>query len=405
MDSVINFKGIGNNNDDLNISEIDLTMENDDSLEVLDTSKRESTEYNDKTENNKININALSSNVDFGPLKQYIASDDIVDVSYSNDGKLLLKSVSKGTYVIKDDLINDLLIEKIAVQCSKFLNIRFDIEHPLFLFENNHFKIEFIHKSISSNGIMAYIHKITNGIELNKEKMIENEYINKEIHNLLVHCVEGNCNIIVCGKPGSGKTELVKYLASYINKQNKIITVENILELRLNKVLKNHNIISLKSNSSAGYYNLYKMCQNLNPNWFIFSEIKDSDTALTLYDSIISGYNVLSTMHCDRLTSIPNIINSYISSKGNNEKHIKNICRFLNLGVMIRERYLKDEKNFVREVCEICEFYVDENNEAKYNLIYKKNTNGTETFNPISKYMLDYLEYQGVDMKKLKNGE
>ena len=39
-------------------------------------------------------------------------------------------------------------------------------------------------------------------------------------------CVEGHTNIIVAGETGSGKTELVKYLASKTKENEKIIKTE-----------------------------------------------------------------------------------------------------------------------------------------------------------------------------------
>ncbi|UKI29058.1 MAG: CpaF/VirB11 family protein [Clostridium sp.] len=39
-------------------------------------------------------------------------------------------------------------------------------------------------------------------------------------------CVEGHCNIIVSGETGSGKTELVKYLASHTKENEKIIQLK-----------------------------------------------------------------------------------------------------------------------------------------------------------------------------------
>ena len=53
----------------------------------------------------------------------------------------------------------------------------------------------------------------------------------------------------------------------------------------------------------------------------------------------------------------------------------------------------------MREVCEVCEFYVDQNNEPKSNIIYRKNIDGTEVINSPSSYLIDYLEGQGIDIK------
>ena len=38
--------------------------------------------------------------MDFGPLNEYLENDDVTDVSYSNNGQVWLKTLSKGIYRI-----------------------------------------------------------------------------------------------------------------------------------------------------------------------------------------------------------------------------------------------------------------------------------------------------------------
>ena len=43
-------------------------------------------------------IEEMFTQVDFGPLKQFLDNDDITDISYSNGGQVWLKSLSQGVY-------------------------------------------------------------------------------------------------------------------------------------------------------------------------------------------------------------------------------------------------------------------------------------------------------------------
>ena len=54
----------------------------------------------------------------------------------------------------------------------------------------------------------------------------------------------------------------------------------------------------------------------------------------------------------------------------------------------------------IREIAEIKEFDVTDNNEAKYNTIFKKTPDGKITKKNPSKYLYDYLEAQGVILDK-----
>src|SRR5690554_6557185 len=157
---------------------------------------------------------SMFNNIDFGPLKEYMDNDDITDVSYSNNGQIWLKSLSQGIYRVENPNVNNALIEKIAFQCSNVMGKTFNMAHPFLDAEGSELRLNFIHDSIARNGIAVVFRKTPAKIRLVKEKILDEKYITLDIHNFLEKCVQGHCNIMVCGETGSGKTELVKYLAS-----------------------------------------------------------------------------------------------------------------------------------------------------------------------------------------------
>jgi len=65
-----------------------------------------------------------------------------------------------------------------------------------------------------------------------------------------------------------------------------------------------------------------------------------------------------------------------------------------------REYTDKETHKFIREIAEVTEFYVDEDNNAKSNTIYRKTAEGTVNRKNPSKYLIDYLEVQGVYLPK-----
>ena len=76
------------------------------------------------------------------------------------------------------------------------------------------------------------------------------------------------------------------------------------------------------------------------------------------------------------------------------------IYRYIQLGVHVRARYEKGSGKFMREVCEVTEFFVNDKNEPESNTLYRKNIDGTTVINPPSSHLIDYLEAQGVDLTK-----
>ena len=343
----------------------------------------------------EIDIN-LFSNIDFGPLKQYLDDDNITDMSYSNKGQLWLKSLDKGVFRVDNPGINDTLMEKIAFQCANIMGKTFNMASPFLDSESSELRMNFVHDSIARNGIAAVFRKTPAKIRLKKEKIIEDKYVTENIHDFLIDCVKGHCNIIVAGETGSGKTELVKYLASHTAENEKLITIEDTLELHLDRIFPQRDIVAMKTNNVASYTDVLVTCMRQNPKWILLSEVRSAEAVTAVRNSISSGHNILSTIHADKAHNIPHRLYSLLESNIDVEQFMTTIYRYIQLGVYVRARY--ENGHFMREVCEVCEFYVTEDNKPEYNIIYQKNIDGTAITHEPSKYLKSYLEINGVTL-------
>ena len=334
--------------------------------------------------------------MDFGALQQYLDNDDVTDISYSNGGQLWLKTLSHGIFRVENQLIDNNFMEKLAFQCSNVVGHSFNAAHPFLDSESAELRMNFIHDSIARNGIACVIRKTPAKIRLEHDKIIEQKYITEDVHDLLIHCVHGHCNIIVSGETGSGKTEFVKYLAAHTYENEKLITIEDTLELHLDRIYPHRDIVAMKTNNVASYTDVLVSCMRQNPKWILLSEVRSAEAVLAARNSISSGHYILSTIHADRATSIPNRMYSLLETNQEIDQFLRSIYRYIQIGVYIRGYQDKVTKNFVREIAEVCEFYVTEENEAKYNIIYQKTPAGKVTKRAPSKYLISYLEAQGV---------
>ncbi len=334
--------------------------------------------------------------VDFGPIKPLLANDDITDISYSNNGQVWLKTLSKGVYRIENTGIDNTLIEKIAFQCANSMGKSFNMANPFLDAESDELRMNFVHDSIARNGIALLIRKTPAKIRLQKDKIIAEDYIRLDIHDFLLKCVEGHCNILVSGETGSGKTEFVKYLAAHTKENEKIITIEDTLELHLDKIFPKRDIIAMKTNNIASYSDVLVTCMRQNPRWILLSEVRSAEAVMAVRNSISSGHNILSTIHSDKASSIPSRLYSLLETNQDIDQFLKSIHRYVQLGVHIKGYYSKEYQRYHREVSEVVEFYVDDENNAQTNVIYKKKPNGKITLKNPTKYLLGYLESQGV---------
>jgi len=344
--------------------------------------------------------------VDFGPLQEYLDNDDVTDISYSNGGQLWLKTLSHGIFRIENPLVNNIFMEKLAFQCSNVVGHSFNAAHPFLDSESAELRMNFVHDSIARNGIACVIRKTPAKIRLEKDKLLEQKYVTEDIHDLLIKGVEGHCNIIVCGETGSGKTEFVKYLASHTKENEKLITIEDTLELHLDRIYPTRDIVAMKTNNVASYSDVLVTCMRQNPKWILLSEVRSAEAVMAVRNSISSGHYILSTIHADRAISIPNRMYSLLETNQDIAQFLKSIYRYIQLGVYIRGYQDKVTRRFVREIAEVCEFYVTQDNEAKYNILYRKFPDGKIQKNNPSSYLIDYLEAQGVELpENLKNIE
>ena len=240
--------------------------------------------------------------VDFGPLKQFLDNDDVTDISYSNGGQVWLKSLSQGVYRVENTGINNPLMEKIAFQCANSMGKSFNMANPFLDAESAELRMNFVHESIATNGIACLIRKTPAKIRLNKDKLMSEQYITEQMHDFLIKCVEGHCNIMVAGETGSGKTEFVKYLASHTKTNEKIITIEDTLELHLDKIFPQRDIVAMKTNNIASYSEVLVTCMRQNPKWILLSEVRSAEAVTATRNSISSGHYILSTIHADSST-------------------------------------------------------------------------------------------------------
>lgn len=336
--------------------------------------------------------------VDFGPIQEYLDNDDVTDISYSNGGQVWLKTLSKGVYRVENPAVNNAFVEKMAFQCANSMGKAFNMANPFLDAESVELRMNFVHESIARNGIAVLIRKTPAKIRLEKEKILEEDYIRLDIHDFILKCVEGHCNILVSGETGSGKTEFVKYMAAHTKFNEKIITIEDTLELHLDRIFPQRDIVAMKTNNIASYADVLVTCMRQNPRWILLSEVRSAEAVMAVRDSISSGHNILSTIHADKAESIPSRLYSLLESSIDMDQFLRSIHRYVQLGVHIKGYYSPELKRFKREVAEVVEFYVDDKNQVGHQLIYKKTPDGNVTINNPTKYLLSYLESQGISM-------
>ena len=344
---------------------------------------------------------SIFDKLDFGLFKPLLDDDDITDISYCNHGQIWVRSLTDGSKRVEIEGLNDAFVEKLAFQCSNVMGTTFNNAKPFLDAESTELRLNFVHESIATNGIAAVIRKTPAKIRLNREKLLSEDYFTANIHDILMKCVEGHCNIMVSGETGSGKTEFVKYLASHTKENEKIITIEDTLELHLDKIFPHRDIVAMKTNNVASYSEVLVTCMRQNPKWILLSEVRSAEAVTAVRNSISSGHNILSTIHADKASAIPYRMYSLLESDIDVDQFLNTIYRYIQLGVHIKAYYSKEYGKFHREVDEVVEFYVDDDNKPQTHILYQKTFGKAPVQNMPSDHLREYLENQNIFIDNL----
>lgn len=339
--------------------------------------------------------------LDFGPLRPLLDNDDITDISFDNNGQIWVRSLTQGSLRVEVQGLTPEFVEKLAFQCSNVMGTTFNNAKPFLDAESAELRLNFVHPSIATNGIAMVIRKTPAKIRLEKEKLIKDDYFTQDIHDILIKCVEGHCNVIVCGETGSGKTEFVKYLASHTRTEEKIITIEDTLELHLDRIFPQRDIVAMKTNNVASYTDVLVTCMRQNPKWILLSEVRSAEAVSAVRNSISSGHNILSTIHADKASAIPYRLYSLMETDLEVDQFLNTIYRYIQLGVHIKAYYSKEKGKFHREVDEVVEFYVDEDNKPQSRIIYQKLFGQEPVLRKPSPHLIEYLENQNIDISAI----
>ena len=339
--------------------------------------------------------------LDFGAFRPLLDNDDITDISYSNGGQIWIRSLTQGSLRVEIEGATPEFVEKLAFQCSNVMGTTFNNAKPFLDAESAELRMNFVHQSIATNGIALVIRKTPAKIRLEKDKLIKDDYFTKDVHDLLINCVQGHCNVMVAGETGSGKTEFVKYLASHTKTSEKIITIEDTLELHLDRIFPQRDIVSMKTNNVASYSDVLVTCMRQNPKWILLSEVRSAEAVSAVRNSISSGHNILSTIHADKASAIPYRLYSLMETDLDVHQFLSTIYRYIQLGVHIKAYYSKERGKFHRELDEVCEFYVDDDNVPQSRIIYQKIFGRNPVMRKPSKHLLQFLENQNIDVSAI----
>ena len=170
-------------------------------------------------------------------------------------------------------------------------------------------------------------------------------------------CVLAKLNIIICGGTGSGKTTLLNVLSSFIEPDERIITIEDAAELRL----KQNHVISLETRltnyEGEGEVTIRDLVRNslrMRPDRIIVGEVRGKE-AFDMLQAMNTGHNgSLTTIHANSPIDALNRLETLILMAGM-EIPIKAIREYIEnaIDIVVQVERLSDGKRKVTNISEV----------------------------------------------------
>lgn len=332
---------------------------------------------------------------DFGPLTPYIEDENVTDINY-NGKTLWIDHLIQGRYPVSFD--EEEFIKQFCFKMANYVNCSFNLSSPLIEAETKDLRISILHESIARSGHSISIRKTPAILRLNRKKMIKEKYATAEIIDFLETIVSHHCNILVSGLPGSGKTELIKFLTQFIPDNERIITIEDTLELRAHNIYEEKDCVAMRVNSQFTYVDAIKASLRQRPNWILVSEVR-SHEVVHLLESVSTGTHLMSTVHAYDATKIPQrILHMFPDVEITNESLLNTIHENLDFGIHIESTI--NEEGVKRRIAQIVAYDV-ENHHPTIQTIFDGNQLNLENLPPKILFKLKTNEKKAT-RKKVK---
>ncbi len=137
---------------------------------------------------------------------------------------------------------------------------------------------------------------------LSIERLVEMGALTKAMATFLRSCVRAKTNIVVCGGAGTGKTTLLNGLSSFIPESERVITIEDAAELRLQQphvVALETRPANVEGAGAVGMRELVRNALRMRPDRIVVGEVRGGE-AFDMLQAMNTGHRgSMSTVHAN----------------------------------------------------------------------------------------------------------
>ena len=241
----------------------------------------------------------------YGPITDLLEDDTVTEIMVNSPKDIYVEIDGK---IVKDEsvsFINDTHIIRTIQRMVQPLGKTIDAANPMVdarLRDGS--RLNAIIPPLSLKGPVVTIRKFAKNLD-GIEDLLRKGTLTNDMALFLDACVKAKLNIIISGGTGTGKTTLLNILSSFIDNSERIVTIEDAAELKLNQ----QHVISLETRSvnyeGEGEITMRDLVRNslrMRPDRIIVGEVRGKE-AFDMLQAMNTGHEgSITTLHSNSVT-------------------------------------------------------------------------------------------------------
>lgn len=250
----------------------------------------------------------------FGPLEQFLYDEEITDILVNGPKQIYIEK--HGRIELTDVSFSDEKhLMRVITKIGSSVGRRIDESVPMLdarLPDGS--RVNAIIPPLALDGPMVSIRRF-GAIPLDIRKLIELKSITKEMGFFLEVCVRCKTNILISGGTGTGKTTLLNALSHWIPPGERVVTIEDAAELKLQRehvVRLETRPPNIEGKGEVTQRDLVRNSLRMRPDRIIVGEVRGGET-LDMLQAMNTGHEgSMTTVHAnsprDALRRLENMV-------------------------------------------------------------------------------------------------
>lgn len=296
----------------------------------------------------------------YGPISELLKDPDITEIMVNDTDEVYIELNGR---VVKDDSVSFINHDHIIRTIQRMiqpLGRTIDTATPMVdarLIDGS--RLNAVIPPLSLRGPVLTIRKFKPELA-NIDDFLRNGTLTPYMARFLEACVQAKLNIIICGGTGGGKTTLLNVLSSFIGEEERIITIEDAAELKLEQ----EHVISLETRltnyEGQGEITIRDLVINslrMRPDRIIVGEVRGKE-AFDMLQAMNTGHDgSLTTMHANSPVDALNRLETMILMAGM-EIPIKALREYIEnaIDIVVHIQRLADGKRKITSISEVVGF-------------------------------------------------